>query len=108
MEDSVIYKTPLGPLKLVANREGICAVKWLFGKQTGLIQSRGPKPKVALPVDGSEMTPTSPPKLTEIQKHLNVCTRWLDAYFSGSLLKSECHILRPSLVLPQKGRSSYS
>ena len=99
MEESIVYKTPLGSLKLVANQEGICAVRWLFGKHASETE-QGPEAMVDPPVSEekhSDVLATKP------QEHLSVCRRWLDAYFGGYLLKSNPPIPRPPLVLPEKG-----
>ncbi len=96
MEESVVHKTPIGALKLVANNEGICAVKWLFGKHAVSQKEDNPDDK-----NISTQT-TLAGMSTEPKEHLRVCQRWLDAYFDGSLLVARPAILKPPLVLPDK------
>lgn len=95
---SVVYHSPVGPLKLVATEDGILAVKFLFGKHEDKVH-------VALPakreftengrLDGDE---------SEAESHLKVCNAWLDAYFEGTLLKSDPPPPpRPKLALPATG-----
>ena len=109
MEKSfVIYKTPIGPLKLEASDEGICAVKWLFGKHSELpagaaaappaqSETNGDKQEVAIATDGGR----TECKGSKAKRHLQDCQSWLDAYFAGTLLKTNPP--KPQLVLPQTG-----
>jgi len=99
-EVALVYRSPLGPLKLVANPDGICSVKWLFGKhreepegdagQESHVKGSAP--------NGLQDTPDTSEK--SAAGHLKVCTTWLDAYFNGSLLKDAPP--RPPLVFPTK------
>ncbi len=90
MEETV-YKTPIGELKLVANGEGMCAVKWLFGKHSVSSRNKIPEAVGKASADSSKA-----------QEHLRACQRWLDAYFDGSLLAAKPAIPKPPLVLPDK------
>ena len=108
---SVIYKTPIGPLKLEATAEGICAVKWLFGKHSTATtdqeqQQSAPTKEtdddtkanpaaIAVPVGASGSA-------AKADEHLQVCKTWLDAYFAGTLLESNPP--KPPLVLPESGK----
>lgn len=86
---SCMYESPVGQLKLEATAEGICSVKWLRdGEDEDQMQS-----------EGSDVEDHALAK-----QHLNTCTKWLDAYFSGSLLKSP--VPKPPLVIPMKGKST--
>lgn len=91
MEETVVYKTPIGVLKLVANDEGMCAVKWLFGKHSVLTRNESPDTVGKASADSSKA-----------QEHLRACRKWLDAYFDGSLLAVKPAIPKPPLVLPDK------
>lgn len=106
----MIYKTPIGPLKLEATDEGVCAVKWLFGKHSDSEQLHhsGAPPqaqrgheneakKGTAVVDGGTKC-----KGSKAEEHLQVCQTWLDAYFAGTLLKAKPP--KPDLVLPPGGK----
>ncbi len=82
-----VYGTPLGPLELVANENGIVSVKFLFGK-LGSRKSDEPYEE------------TSDKKA---RSHLEVCRKWLDAYFGGILLEMDNPPPKPKLVFPDKG-----
>ena len=112
MEKSfVIYKTPIGPLKLEASDEGICAVKWLFGKhseppagaaaappaQSETNAEHNAKQEAAIATDGGR----TECKGSKAERHLQDCQSWLDAYFAGTLLKTNPP--KPQLVLPHTG-----
>ena len=104
----MIYKSPLGPLKLEATAEGVCAVKYLFGKHsdseaTGLPHTKPEKDRDGGPGQAgtvAEATPSS--KRSKAEEHLQVCQAWLDAYFAGTLLQSN-PVPKPTLVLPSTG-----
>lgn len=113
MEKSfVIYKTPIGPLKLEASDEGICAVKWLFGKHSELqagaaaatparSETNGEhnaKQEATIATDGGR----TECKGSKAEQHLQDCQSWLDAYFAGTLL--ETNPPKPQLVLPHTGK----
>ena len=94
-EVSCVYRSPLGPLKLVANAEGMCEVKFLFC-------GHGRKPLVS----EGERDSSSPPAVVELTKnnpetaqHLKTCSSWLDAYFNCTLDKD---VARPTLVFPHE------
>ena len=105
-----VYSTPIGPLKLVANAEGICAVKWLLKQQSsstgdgsevfgsGKDGENKPHPQDSAPL---ETTPEVSPEERKALGHLEVCINWLDAYFDGSLLKFNPP--KPPLVFPTEG-----
>ena len=104
---SVIYKTPIGPLKLEATDEGICAVKWLFGKHSDSERQPATGAPHAKKVDELEgdgrraaVRKTRGAKC-KADEHLQMCRCWLDAYFSGTLLQSDPP--KPPLVLPTTG-----
>ena len=104
MSLTYVYKSPIGPLKVVANEDGICAVKFLFGKQ----QDSTSKPMTVgkgknLQLDDPTEEEVSIAALEEDSsekkqalEHLRVCIDWLDAYFGGSVLQSSPP--RPQLV----------
>ncbi len=92
MEKSIVHETPIGALKIVANDEGICAVKWLFGKYA--VSPNDSLDKVTYGTSKSN-------------KHLRACQKWLNAYFDRSLLVTRPEIPKPPLVLPDKS-SVYS
>ena len=112
---SLIYKTPIGPLKLEATAEGICAVKWLFGKhsksQADSAEKLSTTTKTQKEEDGVKASPATivtgtkgAPRASSNAKadeHLQVCQAWLDAYFTGTLLQSNPP--KPALVLPGSG-----
>ena len=105
-EVALIYRSPLGPLKLVANPEGICSVKWLFGKHSEEPEGSGISTRDARQerrvtnstANRLQDTPVTSEKSAAV--HLKVCTTWLDAYFNSSLLKDTPP--RPPLVFPTK------
>ena len=108
----VIYKTPIGPLKLEASDEGICAVKWVFGKRhSELPAGAAPAPLAQTEADGEhnakqEAATATDGRRTECkgsksERHLQDCQTWLDAYFAGTLLKTNPP--KPQLVLPHTG-----
>lgn len=109
---SVIYRSPLGPLKLEATAEGICAVKYLFGKHSDTERAHASglpdtKQKESLKrVRGPSQTAADVPLSSEgskAEEHLQVCQTWLDAYFAGTLLQSNPAVPKPTLVLPSTG-----
>lgn len=77
----------MGPLKLVANGDGISAVKFLFGRHGATWAA----------ADVS----TEGESVNEANIHLEACKKWLDAYFDGVLLGPQSPP-RPKLVLPRK------
>jgi len=88
--EALVHQTPIGALKLVANAEGICAVKW---------DNHSP--------DGSHDNETHECTVFDLSKakeHLRTCQKWLDAYFDGTLLTKPT-INKPPVVLPNKGKS---
>lgn len=111
MEKSLIYKTPIGPLKLEASDEGICAVKWLFGKHsdseqlpTGAASSPPVQSETGVEHNAKQETATAAGgghTKRKAEQHLQDCQSWLDAYFSGTLLKTNPP--KPQLVLPHTG-----
>ena len=88
---SCIYESPVGQLKLEATAEGICRVKWL---------KDGEGEDDQMQPEGSDVEDQ-----TLARQHLKTCKKWLDAYFSGSLLKSPTP--KPPLVIPMKGKSKH-
>lgn len=107
-----VYSTPIGPLKLVANAEGICTVKFLFGKQQSSPRDdgshevigqkgSGKDTKHTSHSQGSVPSDTASPEERKALGHLEVCINWLDAYFDGSLLKLSPP--KPPLVFPTEG-----
>ena len=116
-ERTRIYSTPIGPLKLVANSKGICAVKWLLSKQQrSSTDDDGSSYEQSKTGKDTEKTSSSPdsiplavasavsPEERKALGHLRVCINWLDAYFDGTLLKFNPP--RPPLVLPTEGKVS--
>jgi hypothetical protein len=101
MSSSTVYQTPLGPLKLVANSRGITAVKFLFGKHGDWPVSAGPGLEHRLEPGGGSGDGEESDSENAADFHLEVCRRWLDAYFDGSLLKSDAPP-RPKLVFAEK------
>lgn len=110
---SVVYKTPIGPLKLEATDEGISAVKWLFGKHsadleqksaTGACELAHPVKEVKREARHETVAISHSTKCTgsEADEHLQVCQSWLDAYFNGTLLQFNPQ--KPNLVLPESGK----
>ena len=95
-EEVQIYYSPLGTLKLVANPDGICAVKWLSGKH----ECEGGGSPVTGSSDSRRQNATLAENTSAASIHLKACTTWLDAYFNGSLLKDDPP--RPPLVFPTK------
>lgn len=108
MEVSSIYKTPIGPLKLEATAEGICAVKWLFGKHSkSKSDSAADHEQPSTPIKEAGDDDTKAVAVPAVgascraDEHLEVCKTWLDAYFAGTLLESNPP--KPALVLPESG-----
>ncbi len=129
---SCTYKSPIGPLKLVASPSGICTVRWLFGKQCqtekvspkasavsedaerrpGKRMRRADSPngrpdavsscKEIEPTCLAEATVEDSPEKELAAEHLRVCVNWLEAYFDGTLLHSDA-IPKPALALPEGG-----
>lgn len=106
----MIYKTPIGPLKLEATAEGICAVKWLFGKHSKSKSDSADHEQLSTPMkeagdNGIKVVPAdvaAPVGAScRADEHLEVCKTWLDAYFAGTLLESNPP--KPALVLPESG-----
>ena len=92
---SEVYQTPIGPLKLVASKDGISAVKYLFGKHTE---------EPVLVKEAPVMVEEKAGEKTEADAHLDVCKKWLDWYFKGFLLKPDsAPPLRPTLALSMEG-----
>ena len=89
-----LYESPIGSLQLCATSEGICAVKWL---KSGEEREE---------VEDEETRSDGDKNYTIARQHIASCTRWLDTYFSGSLLKSP--VPRPRLVLPMKSKCMHS
>ena len=87
------YQAPLGPLELVATERGIVSLKFLFGKH-GSEES-----KESLGEEGEQ----NGKKDVKSRLHLDACIKWLDAYFSGTLLEMDNPPPKPALVLPEKG-----
>ena len=90
---STVYHSPIGPLKLVADSTGISSVKFLFGKH-------GVSPAVA---SGKSGTDSDAGRKADF--HLEVCRKWMDAYFDGSLLKPDPPP-RPKLALAMKSEKT--
>lgn len=82
---SIVYDSPIGLLKVEATSEGICALTWLEEDEKS---EQGVETVKAI---GSGLA----------KKHLTTCTKWLSAYFNGSLL--EHPVPKPPLVIPKKG-----
>lgn len=93
---SIIYHSPIGPLKLVANGTGISSVKFLFGKH-------GVSPTVA----GGDVEEVGSDSRKKAESHLEACSKWMDAYFDGSLLKPDPPP-RPKLALAMKSKKTWS
>lgn len=93
---AIIYEAPIGPLKLVASRDGIISVNFLFGQH-------GSKLDDAVPKDHDHLEKVKQNEEAKVNLHLDVCKKWLDAYFNGMLLQMEPPPPRPALVLPEKG-----
>lgn len=97
-EVSCVYQSPMGPLKLAANSQGICRVKFLFGghgrEPRGSVESEGehdhPSPTL---LDRTEGNP-------DALQHLKTCFNWLDAYFNCKL---NIDVPKPTLVIPHEG-----
>jgi O6-methylguanine-DNA--protein-cysteine methyltransferase len=104
---SAIYKTPIGPLKLEATTEGICAVKWLFGKHSKSKSDSADNEQLSTPAAKEDAKAVSAGVAVPVgssgraNEHLEVCKAWLDAYFAGTLLESNPP--KPALVLPESG-----
>ena len=103
---SLVYQAPIGPLKLIASEEGISGIKFLFG-------SRGDQMGGAIVATQSERkTEAASSEIKSEDKaslHLEVCKKWLDAYFEGSLLKSDPPPPpKPKLSLAMQGRAKTS
>lgn len=80
-----IFDSPVGRLRIAATADGVCAVAWLKeGEKGGVVGENGDEKECA-----------------RARQHLATCTKWLAAYFSGSLLESP--VPRPPLVIPKKG-----
>lgn len=92
---SIVYSSPIGPLKLVATDDGISAVKFLFGKHGEKVEEAACK-QLSTTRNGEDM-------LKKADLHLNDCAKWLDAYFNGTLLQSSPPPPRPPLALPTTG-----
>ena len=105
----MIYKSPIGPLKLEATAEGICTVKWLFGKHSKSKADSGDHEQQSTPVKGEDPGGKDSPAAIAVgtsgsakaDEHLKICKTWLDAYFAGTLL--ELNPPKPTLVLPESG-----
>lgn len=94
-----MYHAPIGPLKLVANGDGISAVKFLFGRHGGDWIS----PAFVAPVEGGERATAEKEATNQADFHLEVCKKWLDAYFGGHLLRPDTPP-RPKLALSTRSR----
>ena len=110
---SAIYKTPIGPLKLEATAEGVCAVKWLFGKHSKSKAGSGDHEQLSTPAKGGDSGKDNPAAVAvgtsssaRADEHLQICKTWLDAYFAGTLLESNPP--KPALVLPESGAYLFS
>ena len=108
----MIYKTPIGPLKLEATAEGICAVKWLFGKHSKSKSDSADHEQPSTPIkeagesdDDTKAVAVPVGASCRADEHLEVCKTWLDAYFAGTLLESNPP--KPALVLPESGMPYY-
>lgn len=100
---SVVYLTPIGPLKLVANGDGMTAVKFLFGRHGATRVAADMADSSAseeLEREGASGT-VDRESGNKDNFHLEVCKKWLDAYFDGGLLGSHPPP-RPKLVLARK------
>ncbi len=146
---SLTYQSPIGPLKLVASKDGISALKYLFGKHSSSETKAGETATAAdcklakagetataadcklssSETKAGETAAAADCKLAKAgetaaaadcgncseknsnddevaaEMHLQVCRKWLDAYFEGSLLKSDTTPPRPKLALAMKGNS---
>lgn len=101
---SRVYSSPIGPLKLTAAEEGIVAVKFLFGKHEEVEGARHVAARARdNSEDGLEKDLTMEADEPKAESHLNVCSKWLDAYFQGTLLKSGTPPPRPKLALGKTG-----
>ena len=98
-ERSVVYGSPMGPLKLTATEEGIAAVKYLFGKYAEPTEG---KQAVKESEDGVNWSKRLLDYGSEAVSHLRVCCEWLDAYFAGKLLTPDPPP-RPKLAFSKKG-----
>lgn len=96
---SFVYHAPIGPLKLVANGDGISAVKFLFGKHGATL----PATDVAGlgEIGARKAEEVGSDSDNEATYHLEVCKKWLDAYFGGVVLGSHPPP-RPKLALEKK------
>ena len=107
LKRSIIYNSPIGPLQLVATRDGISALKFLFGRhgqKSAAVDHFQTENSLS-----KEDTKTTEKELIaeedkEAQSHLNVCIKWLDAYFEGTILKSDPPLPKPALALPSKSK----
>lgn len=95
---SVVYSSPLGPLKLTASEEGVTAVKYLFGKHAERTAAAQQAPEE----DGLKWSERLEDDKSDAVGHLRVCCEWLDAYFAGKLLSPDPPP-RPKLALSKKG-----
>ena len=81
---SCTFESPVGRLKISATAEGVCAVTWLKeGEEAQLLEGL-----------------TDPTDAARAKQHLETCSEWLTAYFSGSLLESP--VPAPPLAIPMK------
>ena len=81
---SCIFQSPVGRLQIKATPDGISSLLWL--KEGQQVEQEDMKRKdCALAME-----------------HLSTCTKWLTAYFNGSLLKSP--VQKPPIIIPKKGR----
>ena len=99
---SVVYSSPLGPLKLTASEEGIVAVKCLSGKHAEPTAAGQQAPEVE--DGGLKWSERLEDDESDAVGHLRVCCEWLDAYFAGKLLSPDPPP-RPKLALSKKGLS---
>ena len=84
---STVYDSPVGRLKVEATSDGISALTW--SKE---VEESEQGEETVKPI-GSGLA----------RKHLTTCTKWLSAYFNGSLLENP--VPKPPLVIPKKGAS---
>lgn len=102
VSSSVVYRSPLGPLKLTATEEGVEGVKYLFGKhahtEASELKDQGEVE------DGGKSWSEDLLDDSEASSHLKTCCEWLDSYFTGTLLREDPPPPpRPKVVFPKKG-----
>ena len=80
MDSFVIYKSPLGPIKISADNNGISSIEMQFGEMYKEYNVTAGDPLSVEQVQESAYSRNS-------CGHLSDCMKWLDVYFEGDFDK---------------------